>query len=60
METNQTAKPLTKNLKKKIMSNIVKEAEEMSEFEKMLAKAEEMEMPACSADNPEECEACGS
>ena len=42
------------------MANIVKEAEEMSEFEKMLAKAEEMEMPACSADNPEECEACGS
>lgn len=42
------------------MSNIVKESEEMSEFEKMLAKAEEMEMPTCSADSPEECIACGS
>jgi hypothetical protein len=42
------------------MANIVKEAEEMSEFEKMLAKAEEMEVPACSVENPDECEACGS
>lgn len=40
------------------MSNIVKESEEMSEFEKMLAKAEEMEVPTCSVDAPELCESC--
>jgi hypothetical protein len=42
------------------MANIVKEADEMSEFEKMLAKAQEMEVPVCDVDNPDECIACGS
>ena len=42
------------------MANIVEEAEQMSEFEKMLAKAEQMETPTCNVDNPEECEACGA
>ena len=40
------------------MSNIVQEAEEISEFEKMLAKLEEVEVPTCNIDNPELCESC--
>lgn len=42
------------------MANITEETKELSGLEALLAKAEEMEAPACSADNPEECEACGS
>lgn len=42
------------------MANISEEQKEMSAFEALLAKAEEMETPTCNVDNPEECEACGS
>ena len=37
----------------------MEDKEEMTEFEKMLAKLEEAEVPQCSIDNPD-CEACGS
>lgn len=42
------------------MANITSEQTELTAFEELLAKAEQMETPACDVSNPDECEACGS
>lgn len=43
-----------------VMANITNESAELEGLEALLAKAEQMEAPACGVDNPEECEACGA